>query len=415
VAATGIVAASAVLGYVALAQSLPLAANLIDPAFFEQLRLSGRIQAAVTSRMSLSRRNNIFEQAVPGDPIFYRRKPGSIHREGSFTPTVDESGYMNADIGRYDKATKIDAFLAGDSVLEGAGRRSFLEPLKSRLPFSIWNLSLASYGPRQKARAVENFALPKKPEVVFIEFYAGNDASEANEDDILEAHNEDYRARFSMSQLEILLALSPKYKDLMVNTPPSWAMLFHDNLTLALTRKIMRDFQLLPDLRYQSDRIVPFKLKDGWKGQGAPAASIAGPAFTHFPVKKEHHDEWIKFGMDNTLRSYSMLLTTLRAMKSAPRLVLLYNPTSYEVYRELLLPRREDWDRQAALQRDTLQSFARREKLRFVDLTPALRGAAHRSRLFLHTTLDPVHWSDAGTAAVSTPLENILIAEARGK
>ena len=128
-------------------------------------------------------------QECCGDSLTYNLKPGSIYTETydcdecnqRYEVVADETGYLNRQIGLVKNADRIDLFLAGDSVMQGMGVPGVLEFVKDRIPGTMWNLSMAGYGPRQKVNAAMTYALPKKPRWLILEFFSGNDVTDAIE------------------------------------------------------------------------------------------------------------------------------------------------------------------------------------------------------------------------------------------
>jgi len=96
-------------------------------------------------------------------------------------------------------------------------------------------------------------------------------------------------------------------------------------------------------------------------------------ALTHFEIYAERHLDWITLGMDLTLKAYDTLLA--HADQTGADVLLLYNPTSYEIYREVLPAHQTDplSNEISHLQRAVLQKYARERGLGFCDLTESFR------------------------------------------
>jgi hypothetical protein len=99
-------------------------------------------------------------------------------------------------------------------VLQGAGMPSIIEGIKARVPFSLWNLSTSSYSPRQKVEALIRYGLPKSPKWLIVEYFSGNDASEANEDEICEMGG-NFSSRFAIDWMRSRFEQNPKYQDIL--------------------------------------------------------------------------------------------------------------------------------------------------------------------------------------------------------
>jgi hypothetical protein len=381
--------------YAILAESLFALESILGSSLSRSLDLSLRLRKEANARVTGDARRDTFEQ-YGDDPLFYRRVPGSKHRaryEGRgawYEVAVDETGYLNLDRGAYLAAATLDLFLAGDSVLQGVGGPSCVEHLKERLSATVWNLSTGSYGPRQKSEALRRFALPKRPKWIVLEFYAGNDASEANEDEILAANGIAYEGRFAIKDMQSLFAASERYAPIVCGRRLGrLERLRRDNLTLALTTRLLHRETAVSCPR------SPPEL-EGPSSRGSEIRRVAAPAYSHFEIYDDRYLAWIRRGLDSTGQSYRALLAAVGREEAPPRVLLMYNPSSYEIYRSEEL-RSEAWNQRAQLQRGTLRAFAADNDIAFLDLTPAFASRVADGEVSLYGREDSIHWSPEGT------------------
>ncbi len=81
-------------------------------------------------------------------------KNGTSIRLDGRRPRIPERGTAPY----YDQHSAIDVFIAGDSVLQGVGLPGVIGQVRSTLPQTVYSLSVAGYGPREKAEALTLFA-----------------------------------------------------------------------------------------------------------------------------------------------------------------------------------------------------------------------------------------------------------------
>jgi hypothetical protein len=96
-------------------------------------------------------------------------------------------------------------------------------------------------------------------------------------------------------------------------------------------------------------------------------------------------------------------------MASKPQVILLYNPTPYELYRDILIDRNADYDRVGEFLRDTQRAFTQKHGWVFLDLTAPLRHELEASKMWLYGRYDLTHWSLQGTILVSSVLRTELL------
>ncbi|HAM34792.1 MAG TPA: hypothetical protein DEB40_00900 [Elusimicrobia bacterium] len=409
----GIILAQTLVFYVLAAETLPYWEKALHLRISPSLELGKSLQKRVMSVLQEAR-YDFFENATD-DPLFFRRTPGSLHRyrydhdprNPLYETTVDETGYLNLNRGFYNGAPNVDIFFSGDSVLQGTGMPSCLETVKKDYP-SLWNLSSSSYSPRQKVQALLAYALVKKPRLLIVEFYSGNDASEINEDAAL-AGQGSFTDRFAFADLNLRLLRDPRFRSLIIPQGPDILLRLRSrDLTLALSYYIVRQLKdrLARMIGRHSSSEAPL-------GGSATAGKIdhlfAYPAYSHFALRPELYDKWISAGLDETLAQYRVLADRVRGLPKPPRLAIMYNPSSYEIYRDLLVPADAAQDRRAEAQRNGLQDFASKNGFFFIDLLPALRKVvAGPQPVWLYGKSDPVHWSAAGTAVAAKVISREL-------
>ena len=406
----------------------------------EHLNLGARLAAYAGRTLATADKHRELETCC-NDPLTWHYRPGSRYRDTFDCPTcaapyeitVDETGYLNQPLGLLQRHPQIDLFVAGDSVLQGIGMPSVVEQLRSKLPLRLWNLSIQAYGPRQKMNALLTYALPHDPQWLVVEFYGGNDLSEAIQDDVCQSWG-DYRCRYNRPTLARLFAYHPFYATIFDVRTNSWARLADyttENLTLATTRylldvmKGMLKQQLLTLVHAapSPEAATQFSHTDLPPGAGPPAPVgerppattsiailpwyLAGGTGAPAPVREGQWLTYVHAGLAATQRQYERLGAALAGLAHPPAVILLYNPSPNEVYRGIgmeVLP----WaDQKSALQREELRAFAHTQGWCFLDLTELLREAAQGGEVWLYGRYDQSHLSPQGTAIVA----DILAAE----
>lgn len=414
--------------YFILAENIIQMRKIYDLNLIRNLQLSPRLMDYVSQRLQ----QDSFEQ-IGNDPLFYRRVPGSLHKaiydnnpkNGIFTYTVDETGYVNLNRGYYDAADHIDMFIAGDSVLQGVGMPSIIEGIKSRVPYSLWNLSTSSYSPRQKVEALIRYGLPKRPKWLIVEFFSGNDASEANEDEICEVSG-NFKSRFAIYWMRRAFENNPKYQSILQRKESSITSyiinLRTDDFTLALTsymiRKIKNNLQRIKQTVMKEPHNNPVK-KDSVGCHSEHFFSLpkdahfeihaARPADAHFEIRADKYQKWVEYGLENTLKNYKRLVNEAKLMPNSPKIIILYNPSSYEIYRDLLLNPNREYDQVAKMQVEALTKFAKENNILFVNLLPGIRKKAKQDNVWLYGAKDFIHWSQEGSLVVEEVLYQEIV------
>jgi hypothetical protein len=332
-----------------------------------------------------------------------------------YKAVVDETGYLNQPRGFWASHDQIDLFLAGDSVLQGLGVPSVMELLRDQLPITMWSLSIAGYGPRQKVSALIAYALPKRPQWLIVEFYAGNDVADAIWSDVCEGMHT-FLCMWSIPERRHRLSRHPIYSwlfDQSANISETFRYYAAQNFTLTTTRYLIETLK----------GTIKHGLIAGPAGD-VPRSEAASkgfhPAQPAFPLATEGIGippgkalEFVTVGTAVAYRSYEHLVATLAQLEHPPTVVLLYNPSPYELYRDILMDRNAAFDQVTVSQLEAQRSFAQQHGWRFLDLTVPLRQELQVSRAWLYGRYDQSHWSPQGTAIVAAVLRDALLAVIR--
>jgi len=405
----------ALMVFVAVAELLPFVENLTGIRVTRNLTLSSRLQRSVAAKLAPTVRDDTYEQ-YGTDPLFYRRVPGSRHwacYDYGLGPCLeafaDETGFLNPDRDGYRNVDRIKAFIAGDSVLQGTGVPSCIDLIRKRTDWDVWNLSTGGYGPRQKVDALMLFAPAKRPDWLILEFYSGNDAGEANEDEPVEEVGGPFEMRYSLEEKGEFLSLSPVYGEFFDAD-------FHERFTFI--RRVRRDC-LTPALaRYLADttwsRLASISgdarqaspLLDTGRGFSIPG--VVPPCYPVFPVRPDRYDLWVNKGMEITIRHYRRLLKAQQTAEPRPRLALVYNPSSYEIYQGILVAPNAEFDRRSQFQINVLSSFAKANGVVFVNMLPGFRSRMQQHPVWLYGKQDCIHWSAQGAEVAAEVLTESL-------
>jgi hypothetical protein len=346
-----------------------------------------------------------------GDSLTYNLTPGSNYTDTYdcdecsplYQVVADETGYLNQDAGLIKNGGRIDLFLAGDSVMQGMGVPGVLEFIKDRIPGTEWNLSMAGYGPRQKVNAILTYALPNKPRWLVLEFFSGNDVTDAIESQV--CTHEGFRGLINKNRVRRRLMANPVYAS-MLAAPGDRFELFEDYVEDSLT---------LAASRYYIDRLksllksgpVSNPASGGRSGTEVPVVSL--PATTDYDLAPEQRLQWARVGMQETHAQYQRLLAKIAEMQTKPEVILLYDPAGYEIYRDILVSRRPELDQVSAFQIQAQKDFAQAHGWRFLDLTTPLRTELERSKAWIYGQHDSTHWSHDGTTIVAGIMADELL------
>jgi hypothetical protein len=118
--------------------------------------------------------------------------------------------------------------------------------------------------------------------------------------------------------------------------------------------------------------------------------------------------DWVKAGMTATQTQYAHLVAELEEKRERPTVILLYNPSAYEIYRDVEAKRNAQYDEVAQFQIDAQKSFAAKNGWIFLDLTPPLHEALKDSKTWIYGRYDSGHWSREGTTLVASVLTEAL-------
>jgi len=96
-------------------------------------------------------------------------------------------------------------------------------------------------------------------------------------------------------------------------------------------------------------------------------------------------------------------------LEQRAKVILLYNPSAYEIYRDILLDRKPEYDQVSEFQIEAQRSYAEANHWIFLDLTTALRKEVQKSKAWIYGDHDRTHWSPRGTAIVAKALAPELL------
>jgi hypothetical protein len=281
-----------------------------------------------------------------------------------------------------------------------------VEWLREQISLRMWNLSIQAYGPRQKVNALITYALPKHPRWLIVEFYAGNDLAEEIRNDVCESMG-DFRCRYNEPEVRRRLAQHSIYRTIFDVDADSndifatYADVATHNLMLATTRYFVAT--LKGEIKGSGDAPIPdFKEEEEVY---EIAATVAG---FQFRVRQGHLLAYLQAGMALTQASYKRLVAKMEIMEHRPTVILLYNPTAYEVYRDMWVDPKHEADHTSAFLREALGGFANSHGWHFLDLTEPLRQAVQVRQVWRYGQYDRVHWSSQGTAMAAAVLATEL-------
>jgi hypothetical protein len=96
-------------------------------------------------------------------------------------------------------------------------------------------------------------------------------------------------------------------------------------------------------------------------------------------------------------------------MESKPAVILLYNPSAYEIYRDIRVKRDPKYDEISAFQIEAQRSYAKKNGWILLDLTDPLRNKLQENKLWIYGRYDAQHWSHSGTVIVADVLTAELL------
>jgi len=406
--------------WIVICENIVLVDNALGSHITGQLELGMRLKSFAKNNL---KHQNQFRQECCGDPLSYNYKPGSVYRliydcpqcNQPYETNVDQTGYLNGQYGLIDNGRPVDIFMAGDSVLQGYGTLSIVKFLNELLPARVWNLSSTRYGPRQKAHALMTYALPRLPKWIIIEFYSGNDVNDAVIDESCEGTGT-YHCLFNLPERKRRLLAHPIFGpmvDASKDIPPIFERYTEDNFTLAVTQYLISNIKGAIKANMWNSPPIPDAPRQGDDGQARKRFAVVEVSYpggnADFEVRREKKIEWIKEGMQLTYRRYDLLAGEIDKMQQPPGMILLYNPSAYEIYRDSVVDRDEKTDRVSQFQRQALSDYAGKHGWTFLDLTAALAEEVTRSGVWLYGEYDRTHWSTQGTVAVASVLGRELV------
>jgi hypothetical protein len=395
-------------GWILICENIVTIDNALGSQISQSLRLDLRLHSYVDT--NLRTRVRKYLASCCDDPLTWHYQPGSLYRTTFDCATcgepyevrVDKTGYLNRQPGLMQSDQPIDLFLAGDSVLQGIGMPSVVEWLREQIPLRMWNLSIQAYGPRQKINALITYALPKRPQWLIVEFYAGNDLAEEFRNDVCESSG-NFHCRYNALEVRSRLAQHPVYRTIFEVDAVSkdifamFADVSAHNLTLATTRYLIG--ALKGAIKAGGDAPVPGLEEE--EGIADVVPTVGGPPSR---VSQDQQLAYLKTGMALTQASYERLVAKMEGMEFRPTVILLYNPNPYEIYRDIWVKPNPEADQTSAFQREALSGFAHLHSWYFLDLTEPLRQEVRDRQMWLYGQYDRSHWSSQGTAVVADVL-----------
>jgi hypothetical protein len=135
---------------------------------------------------------------------------------------------------------------------------------------------------------------------------------------------------------------------------------------------------------------------------------VAAPPGGFFAVREGQWLMYLTTAMRVTEHHYARLEAKLEGLASKPTVILLYNPTPYEVYRGMWTDPIPQADQVSAFQREALSAFARAHGWRFLDLTDPSRQEVQARQVWLYGQYDKGHWSSQRTAMMADVLSREL-------
>ena len=299
-------------------------------------------------------------------------QPGDIAANLCLASTVygydvryDRHGFRNeADLDAADVAVIGDSFIEAPTMPTSMTMTSVLARLSG---LTVANLGLSAYGPQQELRVMERYALPLRPAIIVWAFYEGNDFKDMARYDGLRAQvRDEARRRF---RLEASLAR---------------------NVLLALQRP----------LRGCIAPLVP----------ALPSGVLPGahPIRMHLvrPPAPPPDAE-----LETLAKIFGDADRMTRTIDS--RLIVVFVPTSFRVYHDLLDCRdcSEGVDDLSARIERSLRRVSPR--IEYLDLTTSLRGAARRGELVYRP--DDTHWTAAGHRVAAEAISGVLRARSTNR
>ena len=390
--------------------------NVLGSHITAQLDLGLRLKTFAKEHL---RNQDKFREVCCGDPLSWHYKPGSVYRaiydcvkcNLPYETIVDTTGYINR---QYDLTKDpIDMFMAGDSVLEGVGTPSIVEFLNELLQIKIWNLSSNNYGPRQKANALITYALPHHPKWIVIEFYAANDIGDTAITESCSSTGT-FHCLFTVSDRQrallnhpILSSMVDKSK-LPVNAGDIFGDYVENSFTLAVTRYVVDKVKgRIKGMVSRSSQELTND-NEGMAGSGRKRlvlSKVSQPGeYLLSRIIPGKRFDWLNRGMQRSYEQYDRLAAEISKIHPPPSVILLYNPSAYEIYRAIAVDSDSDNDRVSEFQRHAIRDYTEKRRWKFIDLTSSLQDEVRRTGTWIYGEYDRVHWSTEGTKTVASVL-----------
>ena len=390
--------------------------NVLGSHITAQLDLGLRLKTFAKEHL---RSQDKFRELCCSDPLSWHYKPGSVYRaiydcvkcNPPYETIVDTTGYTNR---QYDLTTDpIDMFIAGDSVLEGVGTPGIVEFLNELLQTKIWNLSSNNYGPRQKANALITYALPRHPKWIVIEFYATNDIGDTAITESC-ASTGTFHCLFTVSERQrallnhpILSSMVDKSK-LTVNAGDIFGDYVENSFTLSVTRYVVDRVKGGIKGMVSSSSQEPMKESGRTAGSHIKRFAVSDVSqpgeYLLSKIIPDKRFDWLKLGMQMSYGEYDRLAAEISKIQPPPSVILLYNPSAYEIYRDIAVDGDSDNDRVSEFQRHAIREYTDKRGWNFIDLTSPLHDEVMRTGSWIYGEYDRVHWSKEGTRTVASVL-----------
>lgn len=279
------------------------------------------------------------------------------------TFTYDRWGYRNTT-----DMERASIVLIGDSYIEGwyvSDGQTVASRLAHRTGQCVANLGVAGYGPMQELRVLKGDALAKKPKVIVWFFFEGNDL-------------------YDDESFEWFLV-----------APWKWdAKWLQRSFTVNAFRWIRRWAHSIVPNRAPFWALLP--------GQGGSSKRIYFVGYQTVTWTEFEESRWEK-----AKKTFRDGIEFARA--SGAKIILLYVPVKYRVYREFItIPPRsplKTWDGWPSLPKKFME-FCKSASVPCVDLTDRLQQAV-REGVDVYA-LNDSHWSSEGHEVVAAELERVL-------
>lgn len=320
-----------------------------------------------------------FTGEVPGDLV--ERLDIDTDRRYEVDVVWDGNGFRNGDPGD-PQIEAADVIVLGDSYAEAVlvpFDKTFVALLRTRRAgdngHRVLSLAHGGYGPQQEWAAMRRFGFAAKPKTVVWMFYEGNDLANAAAYDAIQADWD------------------------------GWVSREHGFLKRSLVRNAI------------------VKLAD-WSTSPRHNPAVSASRAATLRVPGEHGGETMYFGyraepltraeQATLAKTQKLWLTAADELRSQGiRLVLVFVPTKWRVYRSLVEPGEDSKLGQWLVSdlNEAIGRWAAANKLEFLDLTPSLTDTAAGGELVYF--LDDAHWTSAGHAVVAEALRSKLAGSRR--